>query len=387
MTSLALCGSQVCPAAKKENAEANKKNPEANKLALEGAEAAKNQDWNKAVDLLKKAAAMDHKYTDELSAVYQRRGYAAANEQRYGDAINDYDEALKLTPQEAPRIHEQRAAVEMKIQDYDKALADYSELIKLKPNEIKYITYRAYIYELKNDLQNSMADNEKILKADPNNQDAKARKQRLEQKIAERTPLTPPPRTPTPSPAAKKSPKKKRSRHLAPLRRLRPGKLWLGQCSSFFAFLICFRRCEFSFPAVRRQRRQGHGDIATGDLRVGFHLRHAGKIVANFFYQMSPKLLVRHFAAAELQLNTHLVAAVQEFFGVPDFRHVIVLVDVNAELDFLQFRAGWLLIFRVFGNVVSELSEIDNLAHRRIRRGRDFDQILAESLSFTQGVG
>jgi len=203
---LALCSSQVCPAAKKESSEGGKKNPEANKLALEGAEAAKKQDWNKAVELMKKAAAMDHKYTDELSALYQRRGYAAANEQRYGDAISDYDEALKLTPQEAPRIHEQRAAVEMKIQDYKKALEDYSELIKLKPNDIKYINYRAYIYELENDLQNSMADNEKILKLDPNNQDAKARKQRLEQKIAERTPLTPPPRSPTPSPAAKKKP-------------------------------------------------------------------------------------------------------------------------------------------------------------------------------------
>src|SRR5215203_6517499 len=107
LTCLALCGSQVCRAAKKENAEASKKNPEANKLALQGVEAAKNQDWNKAVDFLQKAAAMDHKYTDELSAVYQRRGYAAANEQRYGDAIHDYNEALKLTPQQAPRIHEQ----------------------------------------------------------------------------------------------------------------------------------------------------------------------------------------------------------------------------------------------------------------------------------------
>jgi len=202
ITSLALCASQVCPAAEK-------KNPEANKLAREGAEAAKNQDFDKAVDLLKKATAMDHKYGDELSAVYQQRGYAAANDQRYGDAINDYDEALKLTPQNAARIHEQRAAVEMKIQDYDKALADYSELIKQKPDEVKYISYRAYIYELKNDLQNSMADNEKILKLDPNNQDAKARKQRLEQKIAERTPLTPPPRSPTASPAHSPKGKKK----------------------------------------------------------------------------------------------------------------------------------------------------------------------------------
>ena len=199
ITSLALCGSQVCLAEAK-------KNPEANRLAREGAEAAKNQDWDKAVDSLKKATAMDKKYGDELSAVYQQRGYAAANDQRYGDAINDYNEALKLTPQNAARIHEQRAAVEMKIQDYDKALADYSELIKQKPDEIRYLSYRAYIYELKNDLQNSLADNEKILKLDPNNQDSKARKQRLEQKIAERTPLTPPPRSPTPSPAAKKKP-------------------------------------------------------------------------------------------------------------------------------------------------------------------------------------
>ena len=196
IAALALCGTHVCQAAEK-------KNPEANKLAREGAEAAKSQAFDKAVDLLKKATAMDHKYADELSAVYQQRGYAAANDQRYGDAINDYNEALKLTPDQAPRIHEQRAAVEMKIQDYDQALSDYSELIKLKPNEIKYVNYRAYIYEIKNDLQNSMADNEKILKVDPNNQDAKARKQRLEQKIAERTPLTPPPRSPTASPAPK----------------------------------------------------------------------------------------------------------------------------------------------------------------------------------------
>src|ERR1051325_1234880 len=202
VAALALCVSQVCQAAEK-------KNPEANRLAREGAEAAKSQDWDKAVDLLKKATAMDHKYSDELSAVYQRRGYAAANEQRYGDAISDYDEALKLTPQEAPRIHEQRAAVEMKIQDYDKALADYSELIKQKPNEIKYLSYRAYIYELKNDLQNSQTDNEAILKADPNNEDAKARKQRLEQKIAQRVSVTPPPRSPTAAPAYPPTGKKK----------------------------------------------------------------------------------------------------------------------------------------------------------------------------------
>jgi len=199
ITALALGASQVSQAAEK-------KNPEANRLAREGAEAAKNQDFDKAVDLLKKATAMDHKYADELSAVYQQRGYAAATDQRYGDAVNDYGEALKLTPQNS-RIYEQRAAVEMKIQDYEKALGDYSELIKQKPNEVRYLNYRAYIYEVKNDLKNSMADTEKVLKLDPNNQDAKARKQRIEQKLAENQPLTPPPgTTPKPSPKGKKKP-------------------------------------------------------------------------------------------------------------------------------------------------------------------------------------
>jgi tetratricopeptide (TPR) repeat protein len=202
ITALAFCASQECQAQAK-------KSVEANKLAREGADAARNKDWDKAIDLLRKATDLDHKYADELSAVYQRRGYAAANEQRYQEAVNDYNEALKLTPQDAARIHEQRAAVEMKVQDYDKALADYSELIKQKPSEIRYYNYRAYIYELKNDLQNSLADTEKILTLDPNNKDSKSRKQRLEQKIAERVPLIPPPRTPTVSPAHSPTGKKK----------------------------------------------------------------------------------------------------------------------------------------------------------------------------------
>src|SRR4029453_14639475 len=148
IAALTLCVSQVGQAAEKNN-------PEANRLAREGVEAAKSQDFDKAVDLLKKTNAMDKKYGDELSAVYQQRAYAAATDQRYGDAINDYNEALKLTPQSTARIHEQRAAAERNIRDYEKALADYSELIKQKPDDIKYLSYRAYIYELKNDLQNS----------------------------------------------------------------------------------------------------------------------------------------------------------------------------------------------------------------------------------------
>jgi tetratricopeptide (TPR) repeat protein len=127
-------------------------------------------------------------------------------QQQFPEAISDFSEALKLTPND-PNIHERRAYVEMKTNDYDKALADYSEAIKLKPNEIRYYLYRSYIYETKNDIKGSMADTEKALKLDPNNQEAKTRKARLEARQAANAPLPPPPaRSPKASPAAARTP-------------------------------------------------------------------------------------------------------------------------------------------------------------------------------------
>ena len=195
---MAVCISQVAQA---------QGNKEANKLARDGAEASKSQNYDKAVELLRKATALDHKYAADLAVAYQQRGFAFASNQNFQGAVQDFTEALKINSRDA-RIYEQRAAVGMKMRDYDKALADYSELIKLKPNEVRYLNYRAYIYEVKDDVQNSMADTEKVLKQDPNNQDAKTRKQRLEKKLAERMPLTPPPRASSPkaSPPAAKTP-------------------------------------------------------------------------------------------------------------------------------------------------------------------------------------
>jgi tetratricopeptide (TPR) repeat protein len=196
---LALCAAQLS------EAQATKDAKEANKLARDGAEASKNQDFDKAVELLRKATDLDRKYTDELAAVYQQRAYSAATNKQFQDAMNDYGEAIKLKPDDA-RIYEQRAAVEMKINDNDKALADYSEAIKLKPNEARYYAYRSYIYEVKGDVKNSMADTEKVLKLDPNNQEAKSRKTRLEARQSANTPLPPPP--PKTSPAAAHTPHK-----------------------------------------------------------------------------------------------------------------------------------------------------------------------------------
>jgi tetratricopeptide (TPR) repeat protein len=165
-------GLSIAPAAQQEG------NPEAAKLAREGSQAAQDQDWNKAIDDLRKAAEKDRKYTPNLAIAYQQRAYAYANDNRFQEAMNDLNESIKIKPD--PRAFEQRAAIEMRISDNDKALADYAEASKLSPGEIKYHNYRAYIYENRNDLPNAMAENEAALKINGKNKEALDRKARLQ---------------------------------------------------------------------------------------------------------------------------------------------------------------------------------------------------------------
>ena len=56
-------------------------------------------------------------------------------------------------------------------------------------------------------------------------------------------------------------------------------------------------------------------------------------------------------------------------------------------LILLQLGAGRPLVLVVLGNVVTEFSERDDFANRRIGSRRDFDEIEAEALRFAQGVG
>jgi len=184
-------------------------NDPATNAARQGAEAAKNGDWDKAVDSFRKAAGMNGKWHHDLGNALQHRGLAYLKDNKFPEAIADFSEALKLNPRDTA-ILERRAYVEMKVNDFDKALADYSEAMKINPKEVRYYNLRGYIYELKNDVKNSMADTDHVLKMDPNNAEAMARKDRLNKVLAVQatlpgaTPIPAPPQTPKPSPTRKK---------------------------------------------------------------------------------------------------------------------------------------------------------------------------------------
>jgi len=156
---------------------------EANALAVRGTEAARNGQWDEAVDDLRKASEMDRKYQASLVAALLGRAASYAAQQQFPQAAADYDEVLKRDSKNTMAL-EGRASMAMKTNDMDKALEVYSNAIKANPKEIKYLQYRAYIYEVKGDLKNSLADAEKILKLDKANADALARKQRIETRMA-----------------------------------------------------------------------------------------------------------------------------------------------------------------------------------------------------------
>jgi tetratricopeptide (TPR) repeat protein len=160
------------------------KNNEANALARRGTEAARNRQWDEAIDDLRKAAEMERKYAPSLVAALLGRAATYAAQQQFQQAAADYDEVLKMDGRNTTAL-EGRASMAMKLNDMDKAVAVYSEAIKAEPKEIRYLQYRAYIYEVKGDLKNSMADNDKILKLQKDNPDAVARKQRLEARLAQ----------------------------------------------------------------------------------------------------------------------------------------------------------------------------------------------------------
>jgi len=117
--------------------------------------------------------------------------------------------------------------------------------------------------------------------------------------------------------------------------------------------------------------------------RVAFHsgTELDDRAVSNFLQQtledISSQIGVRHFAATEEDRGLYLVALLQKAQHVVLLELVVVLVDVDAELYFLDVddllvllgRALLLLFF------VKILAVILNTADRRVRGSRDFYQV------------
>ena len=170
-------------------------NSEANKLARAGGEAAKQQDWDTAIDNFRKATDMDKKYAPNLAAALQQRATEETKQNRFPEAIADFTDAIKAHA--SGSAYEGRAYVYMRMNDVDHALADYTEAIKENPGEARLYSYRAHMLANKGDFKGTLADAEKVLKMKKGDPDAQALKKWAEDRMKAQTP---PPGAPPPAP-------------------------------------------------------------------------------------------------------------------------------------------------------------------------------------------
>ena len=103
-------------------------------------------------------------------------------------------------------------------------------------------------------------------------------------------------------------------------------------------------------------------------------------------HQLITQLLMAHFSAAELELEFHLVPSIEELLGVTHLDHIIVGIDVHAELDFFEFGSRRTPIFILLGKIIAVFPKIDDFANGWIGCGRYFYEVKPKRLSSSQGV-
>ena len=134
-------------------------------------------------------------------------------------------------------------------------------------------------------------------------------------------------------------------------------------------------------------RRQYHDDLTA--FRLGFLLDFGLllKVALDAAEQLHAQFLVRHFAAPEAQGDFHLVAFFQESLHAAHFHIVIVIVDIGAQLDFLDLDNLLLLARFVLALLflVLVLADIEDFANRRLRIRRDLHQVQARFVGFVDG--
>src|SRR5262245_18189420 len=87
--------------------------------------------------------------TNPAEAAFQR-GVAALTKGAYDQAIADFTETLRLTPNRVEAYHNRGEAYRLK-GDYDQALADYTQALTINPDYAKAYYARGIVYSNKGD--------------------------------------------------------------------------------------------------------------------------------------------------------------------------------------------------------------------------------------------
>jgi tetratricopeptide (TPR) repeat protein len=143
------------------DAEANRK-AEADRQRKEGEAAGRTGNYDRAVMNFNEAIRLN---PNDAMAYYDR-GLAYSHKDDQDRSIADYSEAIRLNPVFSMAFNA-RGNVYAKKGDFDRAMADFDEAIRLNPMYHIAFSNRANVYERKGDLDRAMADVNEAIRINP----------------------------------------------------------------------------------------------------------------------------------------------------------------------------------------------------------------------------
>ena len=99
-----------------------------------------------AADFCSTVIASNRVKPASLAQALTNRAALRATQKNYAGAIADFDEVLRLYPDNAVTYH-YRGTISMKRNDLDRALADLDKAIALDPKNADFYFMRAYVYK------------------------------------------------------------------------------------------------------------------------------------------------------------------------------------------------------------------------------------------------
>jgi tetratricopeptide (TPR) repeat protein len=129
-----------------------------------GAELNDAGDYAEAVEKLTEAIRLDPQY----APAYSSRGFAYLHTGRSQEAIQDYDEAIRLAPENPNQADDyyNRGFVYQTTGQYEQAIEDFTQAIRLNPVRADLYESRATAYDNLGEEQKATADRELACQVD-----------------------------------------------------------------------------------------------------------------------------------------------------------------------------------------------------------------------------
>ena len=111
-------------------------------------------------------------YKPDFIDPYYDRGLAKLELRQYKEAIEDFDEYIRLKPNDPGEAHYHRGVAKLEMRDNKGALVDLDEAISIEPDNTAYYTARAKLKHEMGDYAEAIIDYNEVIKRNPDDVDA-----------------------------------------------------------------------------------------------------------------------------------------------------------------------------------------------------------------------